>query len=134
MKNMSEITRGDVLQFVLRVTVVTAFSYFSMKWMMNLLDPTNKGKKKAKLQAEQQLKRLNLSLSQLNEYELVIASRLVVPEDINVGPNFLLSFVSGSQFLWLFLNLNCSILGQHHHIHLILLESGSKIQLHNSIA
>lgn len=85
MKNMSDITRGDVLQFVLRVTVVTAFSYFSMRWMMNLLDPTNKGKKKAKLQAEQQLKRLNLSLNQLNEYELVIASRLVVPEDISVS-------------------------------------------------
>lgn len=92
MKSMSDITRGDVLQFVLRVTVVTAFSYFSMKWMMNLLDPTNKGKKKAKLLAEQQLKRLNLSLNQLNEYELVIASRLVVPEDISVSRNCLYSF------------------------------------------
>lgn len=89
MKNMSDITRGDVLQFVLRVTVVTAFSYFSMRWMMNLLDPTHKGKKKAKLQAEQQLKRLNLSLNQLNEYELVIASRLVVPEDISVSRSLL---------------------------------------------
>ena len=82
---MREITRTDVLQFVLRVTVVTAFSYFTMKWMVNFLDPTNKGKKKARLQAEAQLKRLNLSLSELNEYELVIASRLVVPEDINVS-------------------------------------------------
>lgn len=85
---MKDLTRADVLQFVLRVTVVTAFSYFSMKWMMNFLDPTNKGKKKARVQAEQQLKRLNLSLNQLNEYELVIASRLVVPEDISVSCRF----------------------------------------------
>lgn len=82
---MNELTRKDVLQFVLRITIASAVTYFSLKWMMVIIDPTNKGKKKAKDKAQQQLKRLGIDKpNHLSEYELVIASRLVVPEDIQV--------------------------------------------------
>lgn len=56
------------------------------------MDPTNKSKKRAQNVAEQLLKRLAISSNDikigpqdLNEYELMIASNLVIPEDINVS-------------------------------------------------
>lgn len=62
--------------------------------MMNMIDPTNKSKKRAKNIAEQLLKRLEKSNNQikinpasLNEHELMIASNLVIPEDISVSWN-----------------------------------------------
>lgn len=86
MKNMSEITRSDAFQFVLRLTLASAVSYFSVKWMLSMLDPSTKGRKKARIQAEEQLRKLNLpGLKPLDEYEQVIASRLVLPEDISVS-------------------------------------------------
>lgn len=60
--------------------------------MMNMIDPTNKGKKRARSIAETLLKRLEKSdnpikvnPTTLNEHELMIASQLVIPEDINVS-------------------------------------------------
>ncbi|CAD6997852.1 unnamed protein product [Ceratitis capitata] len=59
--------------------------------MMNQLDPTSKNKKKAKLRAEEQLKRLGdqsgfkMNPTQFNDYELMIATHLVVPADITVS-------------------------------------------------
>lgn len=51
------LSRNEVIQLVLRVTLASVVTYFSLKWMMDKLDPTNKSKKKARAKAEYQLKR-----------------------------------------------------------------------------
>lgn len=42
------LTRFEVLMLVARLTCVTAIGFFSMKWIMSQLDPTNSSKKRAK--------------------------------------------------------------------------------------
>lgn len=56
----SEITRGHMFQMFLRISIASVITYYSVKWMMNQLDPTSKNKKKAKLLAEEQLKRFDV--------------------------------------------------------------------------
>lgn len=107
----SELTRGHMLQMLLRISVASVITYYSVKWMMNQIDPTSKNKKKAKLLAEEQLKRyvsihplllltqielilyifrlgkednFNINIQTFTDYELMIASHLVVPADISV--------------------------------------------------
>lgn len=46
------------MQLVLRVSLASVVTYYSLKWMMTALDPTNKNKKKARAKAEEQIKRL----------------------------------------------------------------------------
>lgn len=87
----SQISRGDFFQMLLRVSIASVITYYSLKWMMNQIDPTSKNKKKAKLRAEEQLKRLSdqgsfkINTQQFNDYELMIASHIVVPADIPVS-------------------------------------------------
>ncbi|XP_055594153.1 outer mitochondrial transmembrane helix translocase-like [Uranotaenia lowii] len=86
----TSITRNEVAQFVLRITLVSIVTYYSAKWLMKNLDPTNKSKKKAIEKAEEILRKLGPNmkknaLTNLNDYELVIASHLVVPENISVS-------------------------------------------------
>ncbi|XP_017842546.1 ATPase family AAA domain-containing protein 1-B [Drosophila busckii] len=86
----SELSRGHMFQMLLRISIASVITYYSVKWMMNTLDPTSKNKKKARLLAEEQLKRLSreddfrVNLQTFNDYELMIASHLVVPADIPV--------------------------------------------------
>ncbi|XP_062125407.1 outer mitochondrial transmembrane helix translocase [Drosophila sulfurigaster albostrigata] len=86
----SELTRGHMVQMLLRISIASVITYYSVKWMMNQIDPTSKSKKKAKLLAEEQLKRLrrednfDVNLQTFTDYELMIASHLVVPADIAV--------------------------------------------------
>ncbi|KAH8400503.1 hypothetical protein KR222_002161 [Zaprionus bogoriensis] len=86
----SELTRGHMVQMLLRISIASVITYYSVKWMMNQIDPTSKNKKKAKLLAEEQLKRFvkednfNVNLQTFTDYELMIASHLVVPADISV--------------------------------------------------
>lgn len=54
------LSRNEVIQLVLRVTLASVVTYFSLKWMMDKLDPTNKSKKKAREKAEYQLKRCDI--------------------------------------------------------------------------
>ncbi|XP_066994324.2 outer mitochondrial transmembrane helix translocase [Anabrus simplex] len=84
-------SRTEILSLIVRLSLFTAVTYFSVKWMINQLDPTNKQKKKARKKAEEQLKRLGITqtkddgIGQLTEYELVIAGHLVDPNDIPVS-------------------------------------------------
>lgn len=89
----SQLSKNEIIQLLLRVTIASVFTFYSVKWMMNQLDPTSKNKKKAKLRAEEQLKRLSdqsgfkVNAQQFNDYELMIATHLVVPADITVSWN-----------------------------------------------
>lgn len=89
---MDQFSRTDAIQLLIRVSIAAAVSFYSLKWIMEQLDPTNKGKKEARLKAEQLIKRISSSdqslavdPATLTDYELVIASHLVVPADIQVS-------------------------------------------------
>lgn len=48
------ISRSEILSLVVRLTLFSAATYFSVKWMLNHLDPTNKQKKTAKIKVIQE--------------------------------------------------------------------------------
>lgn len=84
-----------VIQLV-RIGIVAVLTYYSAKWIVGTMDPTRNAKKKAKEMAQIQLKKINamiqgkerkLKLTDFNTYELMIASHLVAPMDIEVSWN-----------------------------------------------
>ncbi|XP_022900366.1 outer mitochondrial transmembrane helix translocase-like [Onthophagus taurus] len=82
--------RPEIFGMMLRIVFVSAMSYYGIKWFMNQVDPTNKSKKSARKKATEQLARLAksgshvLPIEKLSDYEIMIASHLIHPEDINV--------------------------------------------------
>lgn len=87
----SAFTRTDVFQMAIRVCFVSAVTYFSIKWLVNQIDPTSKSRKKAEDRAREQLRKAGLGskhtlqLDKLTDHEMIIASQLVVPDEINVN-------------------------------------------------
>ncbi|KAJ2940375.1 hypothetical protein O0L34_g52 [Tuta absoluta] len=87
----SAFSRSDVFQMAIRVCFVSAVTYFSIKWLVNQIDPTSKSRKKAEERAREQLRKAGLSgkqslqLDKLTDHEMIIASQLVVPDEINVS-------------------------------------------------
>ncbi|XP_045500475.1 outer mitochondrial transmembrane helix translocase isoform X1 [Colias croceus] len=91
----SAFTRNDVFQMAIRVAFVSAVTYFSIKWLVNQIDPTSKSRKKAEERAREQLRKISsraglgskhaLALDKLTDHEMIIASQLVVPDEINVN-------------------------------------------------
>lgn len=87
----SAFTRNDVIQMAVRVAFVSAVTYFSIKWLVNQIDPTSKSRKKAEERAREQLRKAglggkhSLALDKLTDHEMIIASQLVVPDEINVN-------------------------------------------------
>jgi len=82
-------SRMEVVSLVVRLTLVSAVTFWSIKWIMNQVDPTNTSKKKARKTAAEQLKRLAndqhaVEISKLNDYEMMIAAHLVNPKEIKV--------------------------------------------------
>lgn len=53
----AQLSRNEIFQLLLRVSIASVVTYYSVKWMMSQLDPTNKSKKKARTKAENQLRR-----------------------------------------------------------------------------
>lgn len=92
-----EVVRTSGCQIVVqlvRIGIVAAVTYYCAKWIIGSMDPTTKAKKKAQELAQIQLKKINtmtqgsgkkLKLSDFNSYELMIASHLVAPMDIDVS-------------------------------------------------
>ncbi|KAH8377883.1 hypothetical protein KR093_007712, partial [Drosophila rubida] len=90
----AHISGCQIVSQLVRIGIVAAVTYYCAKWLVNSMDPTSKAKKKAKEIAQKQLKKLNdsmvnksskLKLSDFNSYELMIASHLVAPTDIDVS-------------------------------------------------
>ncbi|XP_030555818.1 ATPase family AAA domain-containing protein 1 [Drosophila novamexicana] len=84
----------QIVTQLVRIGIVAAVTYYCAKWLISSIDPTNKAKKKAKELAQIQLKKLNdmtgkgqgkLKLNDFNCYELMIASHLIAPTDIDVS-------------------------------------------------
>ncbi|ENN73205.1 outer mitochondrial transmembrane helix translocase [Dendroctonus ponderosae] len=84
-------TRTEIVSLVVRLTLVSAVTFWSIKWLLNQVDPTSKSKKKARKVAEEQLRRLGphnnqvVPVATLTDYEMMIAAHLVNPNDIKVS-------------------------------------------------
>ncbi|MBN3321303.1 ATD1A protein, partial [Atractosteus spatula] len=78
------LTRNEVVGLVVRLTIFGAATYFSIKWVVDALDPTRKQKLQAKKRAEQLMKQIGVEGIKLNEYEMNIASHLVDPRSMKV--------------------------------------------------
>ncbi|KAG7480702.1 hypothetical protein MATL_G00059060 [Megalops atlanticus] len=82
---MRPLTRNEVVGMVVRLTIFGAATYFSIKWVVEALDPTHKQKLQAKKRAEQLMKQIGVEGVKLTEYEMNIASHLVDPRSMKVN-------------------------------------------------
>ena len=74
----------SILSRLAGLTLSATVSYFLFKWLMKNLDPTNADKLGAKTRAEKIIKEIGLNKNvDLNEYELCIASNIVLPKSID---------------------------------------------------
>ncbi|TRZ01503.1 hypothetical protein DNTS_030365 [Danionella cerebrum] len=78
------LSRNEVVGMLVRLTVFGAATYFSIKWVVEALDPTEKQKSQAKKRAEQLMKQIGIEGVSLTEYEMNIATHLVDPRAIKV--------------------------------------------------
>ncbi|KAI4790249.1 hypothetical protein KUCAC02_034745 [Chaenocephalus aceratus] len=69
--------RNEVLGLIFRLTIFGAVTYFTIKWMVDAIDPT----RKQKLEAQKQIGVKNVKLS---EYEMSIAAHLVDPLSMQI--------------------------------------------------
>ncbi|XP_031704709.1 outer mitochondrial transmembrane helix translocase [Anarrhichthys ocellatus] len=81
---MRPLSRNEVVGMLLRLTIFGAATYYSIKWVLDAMDPTSKQKSQAKKRAEQLMKRIGVEGVQLTDYELNIASQLVDPQTMKV--------------------------------------------------
>ncbi|XP_061673699.1 outer mitochondrial transmembrane helix translocase [Syngnathoides biaculeatus] len=79
------LTRTEVVSLLLRLTIFGAATYYSIKWVLEAMDPTAKQKSQAKKRAEQLMKRIGVEGVKLTEYEMNIASQLVDPNTMKVS-------------------------------------------------
>lgn len=86
MNDLHDLNKVQVLAILARLLMVGAFSYYSVKFIANTLDPTKNQKKDAQKRAQMIFEKLNISSPslKLNEYELVVASQLIDPRSIDV--------------------------------------------------
>lgn len=78
------LTRNEVVGMLVRLTIFGAATYYSIKWVVDALDPTQKQKSQAKKRAEQLMKQIGVEGVSLTEYEMNIATHLVDPRSIKV--------------------------------------------------
>ncbi|XP_028852637.1 outer mitochondrial transmembrane helix translocase isoform X2 [Denticeps clupeoides] len=78
------LTRSEVVGMLVRLTIFGAATYYSIKWVVDALDPTQKQKGQAKKRAHQLMKQIGIEGVSLNEYEMNIATHLVDPRNMKV--------------------------------------------------
>ncbi|CAG5920301.1 outer mitochondrial transmembrane helix translocase isoform 1-T1 [Menidia menidia] len=82
---MRPLSRNEVLGMLVRLTIFGAATYYSIKWVVEAMDPTSKQKNQAKKRAEQLMRRIGVEGVKLTEYEMNIASHLVDPQTMKVS-------------------------------------------------
>uniref|UniRef100_A0A2K5IGE8 AAA ATPase AAA+ lid domain-containing protein n=1 Tax=Colobus angolensis palliatus TaxID=336983 RepID=A0A2K5IGE8_COLAP len=78
------LSRNEVVGLIFRLTIFDAVTYFTIKWMVDAIDPTRKQKVKAQKQAEKLMKEIGMKNVKLSEYEMSIAAHLVDPLNMHV--------------------------------------------------
>nr|XP_057927733.1 outer mitochondrial transmembrane helix translocase [Doryrhamphus excisus]XP_057927734.1 outer mitochondrial transmembrane helix translocase [Doryrhamphus excisus] len=79
------LTRNEVVGMLVRLTIFGAATYYSIKWVVEAMDPTSKQKNQAKKRAEKLMKRIGVEGVKLTEYEMNIATHLVDPQTMKVS-------------------------------------------------
>ncbi|XP_076003695.1 outer mitochondrial transmembrane helix translocase [Genypterus blacodes] len=82
---MRPLSRNEVVGMLLRLTIFGAATYYSIKWVIDAMDPTSKQKNQAKKKAEQLMKRIGVEGVKLTEYEMNIAALLVDPQTMKIS-------------------------------------------------
>ncbi|XP_053709520.1 outer mitochondrial transmembrane helix translocase [Synchiropus splendidus] len=77
--------RNEVIGLLFRLTVFGAVTYFTIKWMIDAIDPTRKQKVEAQRQAEKLMRQIGVKNVKLSEYEMSIAAHLVDPLSMQVA-------------------------------------------------
>ena len=79
-------TKHEIISLIARVAALTAFSYITMKWLVDALDPTRKQQVEARERAKKLLKSIGVpSDIKLSNHEMMVASNLVEPKRIPVS-------------------------------------------------
>ncbi|PIO38107.1 hypothetical protein AB205_0191960 [Aquarana catesbeiana] len=73
------LSRNEVVGLIFRLTIFGAVTYFTIKWMVDAIDPTRKQKIEAQKQAEKLMRQIGVTNVKLTEYEMSIAAHLVDP-------------------------------------------------------
>ncbi|XP_066305152.1 outer mitochondrial transmembrane helix translocase-like [Branchiostoma lanceolatum] len=81
----SNMSKSQAFLLLLKMAASAAISYYTLKWLMDQVDPTRKQKIEAKKKASQIMKKLGITGVRLNEYELTIAAHLVDPGSMTVS-------------------------------------------------
>jgi ATP-dependent 26S proteasome regulatory subunit len=78
--------KKQILSFLsklLGLSVSALVTYFLFKWLIKTLDPTNEDKVSSKQRADRIMKQVGIKNLDLNDYELCIASNIVLPHNID---------------------------------------------------
>ncbi|CAJ0916504.1 unnamed protein product [Ranitomeya imitator] len=78
------LSRNEVVGLIFRLTIFGAVTYFTIKWMVDAIDPTRKQKIEAQKQAEKLMRQIGVKNVKLTEYEMSIAAHLVDPLSMQV--------------------------------------------------
>ncbi|XP_076853986.1 outer mitochondrial transmembrane helix translocase [Brachyhypopomus gauderio] len=78
------LTGSEVLGLLVRLTIFGAATYYSIKYVVETMDPTQKQKSQAKKRAEKLMKQIGVEGVSLSEYEMNVAAHLVDPRSIKV--------------------------------------------------
>uniref|UniRef100_A0A2K6U7U7 Outer mitochondrial transmembrane helix translocase n=1 Tax=Saimiri boliviensis boliviensis TaxID=39432 RepID=A0A2K6U7U7_SAIBB len=78
------LSRNEVVGLIFRLTIFGAVTYFTIKWMVDAIDPTRKQKVEAQKQAEKLMKQIGVKNVKLSEHEMIIAAHLVDPLNMHV--------------------------------------------------
>ncbi|XP_078658918.1 outer mitochondrial transmembrane helix translocase-like [Branchiostoma floridae x Branchiostoma belcheri] len=81
----SNMSKSQAFLLLLKMAASAAISYYTLKWLLDQVDPTRKQKVEAKKKASAIMKKLGISGVRLNEYELTIAAHLVDPGSMTVS-------------------------------------------------
>ncbi|XP_043957923.1 outer mitochondrial transmembrane helix translocase isoform X1 [Gambusia affinis] len=76
--------RNEVIGLLFRLTIFGAVTYFTIKWMVDVIDPTRKQKVEAQKQAEKLMRRIGVENVKLSDYEMSIAAHLVDPLSMQI--------------------------------------------------
>lgn len=86
MDTLGNLNDSQLVKLLARLLLLGAFSYFSLKYIADTLDPTKRQKKEAQEKAKALFEKLDLTSRtlKLNQYELVVASQLIDPRSIDI--------------------------------------------------
>uniref|UniRef100_A0A2I3TAU7 ATPase AAA-type core domain-containing protein n=1 Tax=Pan troglodytes TaxID=9598 RepID=A0A2I3TAU7_PANTR len=79
------LSHNEVVGLIFHLTIFGSVTYFSIKWMVDAIDPIRKQKAEAQKQAEKLMKLIGVKNVKLSEYEMTTAPSLVDPLNTDIA-------------------------------------------------